>query len=242
MSAATTSLQLLGSFKLRVGRDIAQLPLQAQRLLAYLALNNVTTSRPHLAERLWPYASPNRANANLRTALWRIRREAPASVTASKTTVVIRESVEVDYRELIRSATGGPTAHDPLETVAILRSDLLPGWDEEWLLVERERARQLRMRRLEALSRQYLDSDNVAAAIEAAYAAIEIEPLRESAHLALIEAHICDGNLAEAAQQALRLAQLVHRELGITPSDHFRDRLVDLGLDTTPTNRRAGQI
>lgn len=241
MSAATTSLQLLGSFKLRVGRDIAQLPLQAQRLLAYLALNEVTTARPHLAERLWPYASPNRANANLRTALWRIRREAPASVTASKTTVVIRESVEVDYRELIRSTTGGPKA-DPLETVATLRSDLLPGWDEEWLLVERERARQLRMRRLEALSRQYLDSDNVAAAIEAAYAAIEIEPLRESAHLALIEAHVCDGNLAEAAQQALRLTQLVHSELGITPSDHFRDRLANLGLDTTPTHRRAGQV
>ena len=241
MHAATTSLQLLGSFRLRVGRNVAQVPLQAQRLLAYLALNEVLTSRQHLAERLWPYATLSRAHANLRTALWRIRSEAPTSINANTATVGLDHLVVVDYRELVKNAAVHyDQPSDTFETVEMLRNDLLPGWDEEWLLVERERARQLRMRRLEDLSRQYLDSHDVAAAIEAAYASIEIEPLRESAHLALIEAHVCDGNLAEAANQTLRLARLVHSELGITPSAHFCKRLADLGLDSIHVKRAVG--
>lgn len=241
MHAATTSLQLLGSFRLRVGRNVAQVPLQAQRLLAYIALNEVTVSRQHLAERLWPFATMNRAHANLRTALWRIRREAPMSINANKATVRLRDTVVVDYYELTRDGgVDSQGATEPLEKVAMLRNDLLPGWDEEWLLVERERARQLRMRRLEDLSRHYLDSDDAAAAIEAAYASIEIEPLRESAHLALIEAHVSDGNLAEAVKQALRLARLVHNELGIAPSAYFRGRLLELGIDSIHVKRAVG--
>lgn len=240
MAAATTSLQLLGAFQMRVGRRVAQIPLQAQRLLAYLAINEVASSRQHLAERLWPYTNLNRAHANMRTALWRIRQEAPASVTASKETVRLDETVVVDYRELIHNGEVEPGGSvGPLEAVSILRHDLLPGWDEEWLLVERERSRQLRMRRLEELSHRYLEMDDVAAAMEAAYASIEIEPLRESAHLALIEAHVRDGNLAEAANQAVRLAQLVHRELGINPSNRFRQRLVSMGLEAVAVTQGA---
>jgi DNA-binding SARP family transcriptional activator len=240
MAAATTSLQLLGSFRMCVGRRVAQIPLQAQRLLAYLAINEVASSRQHLAERLWPYSNGNRAHANLRTALWRIRREAPTSVAADNETVSLEETVVVDYRELVRPGEVlAKETVDHLEAVATLRNDLLPGWDEEWLLVERERSRQLRMRRLEELSHRYLELDDVAAAIEAAYASIEIEPLRESAHLALIEAHVRDGNLAEAANQALRLARLVRSELGISPSDRFRERLASMGIESAGVTQGA---
>ena len=99
-------------------------------------------------------------------------------------------------------------------------------------MIARERARQLRMRCLEGLSRFYLNSGNTPAAIEAAYASIEIEPFRESAHLALIEAHVADGNLAEAVHQAARLEDLVNNELGVAPSARFRNRLIDFGITT----------
>jgi two-component SAPR family response regulator len=97
-------------------------------------------------------------------------------------------------------------------------------------MVERERARQMRMRRLEQLSYDCLQSGDISKAIDAAYASIEIEPLRESAHFALIEAHVRDGNHAEAARQAARLTELVEHELGISPSPKFQNGLADLGL------------
>ena len=50
------------------------LPIHAQRVLAYLALSRPGESRRRtpLAERLWPECSYARAQASLRTSLWRI--------------------------------------------------------------------------------------------------------------------------------------------------------------------------
>jgi DNA-binding SARP family transcriptional activator len=232
MQAATMSLQLLGRFRLSVGSHTARLPLQAQRLVAYLAVNESMTPRHPLAERLWPFTSQARAQANLRTALWRVRQEAPDSVTVDNEAVELDPGVSVDYQDLVRIPRWEDSVSTTRETrvVAHLRSDLLPGWDEEWLMIARERSRQFRMRCLEDLSRYYLSSGNTRAAIEAAYASIEIEPLRESAHLALIEAHVADGNLAEAVHQATRLEGLVNNELGVASSARFRNRLMDLGI------------
>jgi DNA-binding SARP family transcriptional activator len=233
IETSRTSVRLLGCFQLSVGSKVAHLPLQAQRVVAYLAVSDRPTARQKLAERLWPYNSERRAHANLRTALWRVRQKDPNSVETDRELVQLDRDVLVDYRAI--SAADMRTPSVPFlnldsDIVAHLRNDLLPGWDEEWLMIERERACQLRMRLLESVSRNYLSDGNTSAAIDAAYASIEIEPLRESAHLALIEAHVVDGNLAEAAHQATRLADLVQHELGISPSVQFQDRLTDLGL------------
>jgi DNA-binding SARP family transcriptional activator len=232
MQAATMNLQLLGCFTLSVRGRAARLPLQAQRLVAYLAISDNPAPRQALAERLWPFTSQARAQANLRTALWRVRQEASDTVMADHEAVRLDTHVSVDYRDLVRTQVWEDLASMMSESrvVAQLRSELLPGWDEEWLMIARERARQLRMRCLEDLSRFYLSAGNTPAAIEAAFASIEIEPLRESAHLALIEAHVADGNVAEAVHQAARLENLVNHELGVTPSARFRGRLSDLGI------------
>ena len=53
-----------------------------------------------------------------------------------------------------------------------------------------------------------------------------IEPLRETAHGALIRAHLAQGNRAEAARQLQRLAQLLDKELaGEKPSAMVTDML-----------------
>jgi DNA-binding SARP family transcriptional activator len=163
--------------------------------------------------------------------LWKIRQEAPDAVTVHHGAVELNSSVSVDYRDLVQSQVWEDLASmvSESEVVAQLRSELLPGWDEEWLIIAQEGARQLRMRCLEDLSRIYLNGGNTLAAIEAADASIEIEPLRESAHLALIEAHLADGNFAEGIRQACRLEDLIKTELGVAPSARFRNRLRDIG-------------
>jgi DNA-binding SARP family transcriptional activator len=47
---------------------------------------------------------------------------------------------------------------------------------------------------------------------------VAVEPLRESAHRALIGAHLAEGNRVEALRQLARLRHLLREELGVEPS------------------------
>lgn len=226
-----TSIRLLGHFEASTRGSPVSLPLQAQRVIAFLIISGVQVHRHELAGRLWPTTSEKRARGNLRTALWQIRTKASGAVRASRETVSLAGDVAVDYRLLLDTPTNAePGGWATPTMVARLRSDLLPGWDEEWLIVERERIRQLRLRRLEEFSQRCLDIGQTQEAISAAYAAIGIEPLRESAHLALIGAHMADGNRAEAVRQVQWVESYFEAELGMGPSAAFQQRTSNLKL------------
>ncbi len=88
----------------------------------------------------------------------------------------------------------------------------------DWVLVERERYRQLRMHALETLCIHLTSVARYAEAIEAGLAAVSSEPLRESAHRVLIHAHLAEGNRCEAIRQYDRYRALLEKELGLRPS------------------------
>src|SRR4030081_1988284 len=69
-------LRFFGRFELRVDGALLLLPSRpAQSLLAYLALSAGSAHRrERLAGLLWPDADEDNARANLRHALWRIRK------------------------------------------------------------------------------------------------------------------------------------------------------------------------
>jgi DNA-binding SARP family transcriptional activator len=59
-------------------------------------------------------------------------------------------------------------------------------------------------------------------AIEAGLAAIDAEPLRESAHRAVIAVHIAEGNLGEALRQYEVYRSIARCRLGIEPSGELQ--------------------
>src|SRR5918994_1579136 len=86
--AGMLRVQLLG--EVTAARDGEPVPLSAphRRLLAFLALHPGPHDRDVLAARFWPDASA--ARANLRTAVWALRRSLGAdAVLASRTTVAL---------------------------------------------------------------------------------------------------------------------------------------------------------
>ncbi len=111
-----------------------------------------------------------------------------------------------------------------------LWQELLPGWYDDWILLERERHRQLVLLALEALSEHCTDIGRFDAAVLAALAAVEREPLRESAHRALIRAHLADGNVAEAMRRFRLYEQLAQDDLGVDPSPKMTALLEGLAL------------
>jgi DNA-binding SARP family transcriptional activator len=110
--------------------------------------------------------------------------------------------------------------HVPEWTTTV--AELLPGWYDEWVIFERERIRQRMMHALEVLSRLLRIHGRYGEAIDAAMDAVAVEPLRESAHRALAEAHFAEGNYGEARGAFLRYREITRRELGIEPSGVFR--------------------
>ena len=82
-----------------------------------------------------------------------------------------------------------------------LSEDLLPGWSDEWLVVERERYRQLRLHALDKLCLLHAEAGRFALAIIAGLASVSSDPTRESAHRALMRAHLLEGNPSEAVRQ-----------------------------------------
>src|ERR1700757_1230794 len=75
-NSATTSgcrVDLIGGFRMRSHDRVVELPLGAQRLISYLALEGSWVMRTYAAEILWPDSRRRQAAANLRTALWRVR-------------------------------------------------------------------------------------------------------------------------------------------------------------------------
>ena len=133
--------------------------------------------------------------------------------------------VAVDWQEmraLYREVLGGSASpHIGLLDLLQVSGELLPDWYEDWVLVERERFRQLRLHALEILSIRFTELGLFWAALEAGLAAVAGEPLRESAHRTVVIAHLAEGNRLDAEHQFNLYRDLLRRELGIEPSASF---------------------
>jgi hypothetical protein len=89
-------------------------------------------------------------------------------------------------------------------------------------LVEAEDWRQLRLHALETLAGRLTAVGCWGQAAAAAQAAVRAEPLRESAHAALIQVHLAEGNQSEAVRQFTRYRALLHAEFGLEPTMRLR--------------------
>ena len=242
-SSATTvgcrrnvELSLFGGFALRIDGQRVPLPMHARRVLAYLSLDKMVETdcdRQVLAERLWVDSPPDRSRASLRTAIWRIRRIGTDLVVGDAECVAIAESVRVDVHEFRRQAESMLSADADPERPRHLRQlpspgELLPGWDEDWLVLTREQLRLLRLHALEHTARAMCDSGAYPQAIDLILRVIAEEPLRESAQTILIATHMRAGNVADACRQYRRFRTDLWTELGLRPSEElyrtvFRD-------------------
>lgn len=218
-------LRLLRSFMLHSDGRPVELPLSVQRLVCFLSLHDHPLHRHHVAGTLWPETTDQRAAANLRSALWRLNQlKSPVVVTAGPSLAIGPEvAVDLAWATARAHLVLGPDEVDAaVVDPAEFCFDLLPDWYDDWVVVEREQFRQLRLRALERLCARLTVREQYGAAAEAAMAAIAGEPLRESAHRALSSVHLAEGNRAEAVRQYHFYDRLLRAELGFEPSSQFR--------------------
>jgi DNA-binding SARP family transcriptional activator len=222
-------LCILGRFDLAIGSESVPVGMSCQRLLTLLAIKAGKINRTRASGMLWPEVRPARASANLRSVLWRLQRCCSGIVEAtfydlrlaSGMVVDIHTVSEIAHRLLDRST---PMTTDELRQArrCNLYEDIFPDLDDEdWLLAQHERHRQLRLHALEALAEQLTAVGWFGAAVEAALGAVRADPFRESAHQMLVQAYLSEGNQLAARRQHVEYCNLMWRELGVQPSDEF---------------------
>jgi len=207
----------------RDGQTVVLQP-AVQRLIALVALRTII-GREEAGGILWPDVPDRTATARLRTTLWRLRRSGSDVLTTANGQLMVRDQVEVDYQDWMRLALRILDRPESVTEVDLssLRphGELLPGWYDDWTLLERERVRHLQLHLLEVAADQMLRQGRPAMALELALGALRIEPIRESAHRLVIRVHLAEGNAGEAWRQFKHCERVLGKELGISPSSQL---------------------
>ncbi len=176
---------LLGRFRVVVDGADCQTPHSSARVIVLLALEG-PSSRSCLAGTLWPNTAETQALANLRTALWRLRRSGLNPVEEEVSVLSLPGAVRVDYR----------TDRD----ADALMSDLLPHWSEPWLTLHQARWRQVRLHALDQICIDHLAARDWHAARAIAEMVVRQHPSRETAVRHLIAACVGQGDTTSARQ------------------------------------------
>ena len=110
---------------------------------------------------------------------------------------------------------------------SLLQRPFLPGEDGNWVDAKRRELADLRETALATLADASVRAGDAPAAV-AAEQLVALEPLRESGHRRLMEAHAAAGNRAEALAVYERCRQLLADELGAYPSPETESIYRDL--------------
>jgi DNA-binding SARP family transcriptional activator len=153
--------------------------------------------------------------------LWRVSCAARGAIETTGSLLKLAPSVAFDVHDLVavaRRLKDGELPANPASVIARLEEELLPDWHDDWIVVHREHWRQIRLHALETLAGMLRRTGDCSTAAEAGLAAVRADPLRETAHAALIEIYLSEGNRPEALRQYNTYKAIMHDELGLQPS------------------------
>ncbi len=223
--------RFLGQFEIRMDGQPVIIPSRpTQSLLAYLLLHpNKSHRREKLAGQFWPASSESNSRSNLRHALWRIRKALGPGVNARLESDDLGvtyhpqpgDQLDVDSFEACSEDEG--STEMLLLAVSAYGGELLPGFYEEWVVLERERLQAAFERKLGRLLDRLLAEKRWNEALEWGEHWVASGGIPEPAYRALMLAHAGLGNLAAAAAQYQRCVEALARELGVEPSERTRN-------------------
>src|SRR5262249_48126173 len=221
-------LDLLGGFRLTSGdgRPVDVLAKKNRALLGFLSLApRHEATRQRLIGLLWSDRGEEEARTSLRQALASLRKDLAALDSDSLVLVGDRvrldpNLVTVDVGEFL--ATSAAAEATELRRAADLYAGpFLDGLDvadnafEDWLREARADLAARAVKAIESLAASLAGAERVAIAKRL----LALDPLREASHLALMQAHIAQGDAALAIRQFETCKLLLKRELGVEPGE-----------------------
>ena len=218
-------LALLGPpVVLRDGLPVTFDTRKAIALLALLAVTGREHSREQLADLLWPEADSAKGRASLRRTLSVTAAAMGAGLTISRAAVTLElGAVQVDVREF-ESLIARPDAASLEQAVQLYRDDFLSGFVlrgcpdfEEWQASVSEGLRQSLARGLQRLVAACIAEGDLERATGHARSWLQLDPLHEPAHQAIIRLHGWAGQRSAAMRQYRSLVRVLDRDLAVRP-------------------------
>ncbi|MCH8988047.1 MAG: hypothetical protein IIA92_04490 [Chloroflexi bacterium] len=209
-------------------------------LFGYLVLHrNRSLSREVLAGLFWGESGEAKARSCLSTAIWRLRSLLEPDGVARGTYLVTIYPEEISFNresdywldvEAFESAFNVSTVAldesqpysriNEIETaIRLYGSDLMEGFYDDWVLVQRERFRSYYLTGLLRLMRYSEEQGALEQGISYAKKILEVEPLREDVHRDLMRLYLADGRRALARRQYKVCENLLESELGVPPME-----------------------
>jgi len=244
-------IQLLGGLRMEQGRQsITRFRTQKTgALLAYLAFyRDRLHPRDVLADLFWPDDDPDAARASFRTALNSLRKQlesphvAPQSVLiADRFQVQLRsDNVTTDVSQFLEAIQEArrcvhlkEQAGHLLQAVQAYGGELLPGFYEDWVIMERQALESVYMDALRQLLSHAEGEADFTQALDYATRIVALDPTAEEAHVAVIRLFHKAGRPREALRQYDTLERTLQSQLNAVPTQESR-RLVD-SIRTTVT-------
>ncbi len=215
------------------------------RLLSYLLLHG---KRPHSRERLlglmWGEQEERRARACLSTALWRLKRILSPG-TAKSDGFIKRTGNEIVFNwdrphwvdvflfeERIKAALSVEEDARPViqtrsleEALGLYTGDLMEGFYDDWILLERERLLDLYIQGLTRLVFNYMHSGQITKALACGRKILHHDPLREDVHRTMMRLYVKAGQPGQALRQFKFCTDIFKKELGLLPGEETRECL-----------------
>jgi len=240
-------VRLLGKFEVRLEGEPIEIPSRpAQSLLAYVILNaHKSYRRENLAGLLWPDSDEINARNNLRHVLWQLRK-----LVGEEFFLTDRVSVgfnsQSDYRldaDLLQNGIDEAAPVEALiQAVAVYDGKLLPGFYDEWVMLEQERLQAIYEDRMQLLLERLVEEARWRETREWAEKWIARGLIPEPAYRALMMAQAGLGDQAGIAAVFQRCVEALDEELGVEPSPETHDllqRLTSGELHLRPQKREA---
>ncbi len=234
--------RLFGALSAEVdGRPVPAVPgFKARSLFAFLLVHPGPHPRVRLAGLFWPDLADTRARASLRVALSALRRTLECGhgagylvtdrISAGLALDLPRDIDVERFDELL--ASGDPAAL--AEAAALYRGPLLSDLPDEWVLEAQDDYRLRVAGACERLGDHAEEAGDIATAADWARRAVRFEPLRESAHRALISRLSQAGRPAEALAAYRKCAAVISADLGVEPSAEIQELGRRLGAPAEP--------
>jgi DNA-binding SARP family transcriptional activator len=247
---ARLELRLLGTFEVCLEGAPVSLPSRpAQSLLAYLALSAGTAHRREkLAGLLWPDAEDANARSNLRHALWRIRKALEPDPGA--TPYLLTDELAVSFNagadyglDAALLVRGGDSLQELPQSLEMYRGELLPGFYDEWVTLERERLEAVFQHKMQRLLERLVEERRWSEVVEWGERWVALGNAPEPGYRALMQAHAELGDRARVTQVYQRCREALFNDLGVEPSAATRrlyERLRQDEIESTTADEAPG--
>ncbi len=243
------SVSLLGTFQVVLGNEqVVTFGYDKVRaLLAYLAVeSDIPHRRESLCALFWPDQTPKSARHSLSQAILKLRqalqyqKSTPPRLTADRETVQFNLRAD-DYLD-VSAFDAHLDAHDrhphakpeqceecvqQMEAaIALYKGEFLGGLMldgsaafEDWVIIQREQRHRRTLDALHILTTHYLHRGRYRLAQKYARLQVEMEPYREEAYRALMQALVSSGQRSAALAQYENCKKKLAEELGVEPTE-----------------------